>query len=317
MLMYAFVEQGSMHRFMHHHAQDCAVSHRRGSVGGVAVSDGAGSKPLSADGAHIVAHDVIRHMVDHFDTLFQMDSEAVSCRLARLVLQRLRLRADALHAPIDHFASTLLAVCADARSKRFIAVHLGDGIIAARGEDGRVMPLSLPERGEGVSTFLTSCLALQPERLRVMRGTGLSGFMLMSDGAENSLYCAQGRTLSPSISGFFDALASCPMAFDAAFSQTVRTIIRPVDDFSACLLSLDPLSSPRLLSSSAYRPVDPTARRVAKAAIRYAASRDTGASPVQAARHAGWRKQDMPRRLAQMARIGVEPVFSKNLSENA
>ena len=85
MLMYAFVEQGSMHRFMHHHAQDYAVSHRRGSVGGVAVSDGAGSKPLSADGAHIVAHDVIRHMVDHFDTLFQMGNEAVSRRLARLI----------------------------------------------------------------------------------------------------------------------------------------------------------------------------------------------------------------------------------------
>lgn len=314
MLMYTLAMQGGLHRFVHRPSQDFTASHRRGSVAGVALSDGAGSLPHSGEGAQATAGAVIIHMVNYFDALWEMSSEAVSRRLAHLILCRLTQCAEAMHASVADFGSTLLAVCADARSGRYIAVHLGDGVIMARDHTGQVNALSLPQRGErAASTFLTPHLAICPEYLRVQRGSGLKGFMLTSDGAENSLYCQQGRVVSPSISSLFDELAACPMAFDASFQHAVHTDIRPVDDFSVCMLSLEPLSSMRLLSRSDGNSSNATSRRITRSALRYAAARDAGATPCLAARHAGWRKQDMPHRMAMMASIGVEPkkVFSK------
>lgn len=80
---------------------------------------------------------------------------------------------------------------------RYIAGHLGDGVIGRlSGEEAHVV--SGPERGEFANEtyFLTGASALK--HLRVTKGPlgDVTGFILMSDGAAESLYDKRKQTLA-------------------------------------------------------------------------------------------------------------------------
>ena len=105
------------------------------------------------------------------------------------------------------YASTLLAVAV--KKNRYIALHLGDGVIGCRYEQEQgdseigVRVLSVPENGEHANetVFFTSLGAQEHLRMYAgqLKGTNevIDGFILMSDGPESALYRKTDSSLAP------------------------------------------------------------------------------------------------------------------------
>ena len=165
----------------------------------IALSDGAGSARLSLYGADAAVCSVGSLLAEEFRAFIgNSNGVAVKQHILNTVLAALRAKADELGCEMHDLAATLLAVAAD--DENFLAVHIGDGVIGCYGLDG-LKTLSAPDNGEfaNATTFVTSRDALQ--RMRIYKGSAarLSGFVLMSDGTEQSLYHKRNRVLAPAV----------------------------------------------------------------------------------------------------------------------
>lgn len=158
----------------------------------IALADGAGSRPKSEHGAEAVVREVLRVLSAEFDDFYLRCCTAPS-DLGKLLHQKLvaaLCNEAARHTcEIDALASTLLFVAH--KGNRFIAGHIGDGVIAKVDETGTPTTLSFPVNGEYANTtvFVTDVKAA--EQIRLYCGEtnpNFLGFVVMSDGCAESLY---------------------------------------------------------------------------------------------------------------------------------
>lgn len=238
----------------------------------VALADGAGSAKFSHYGADVVVRHAATWVVENFDRLFRATNnakrlraqfvEALQANLSRVAQrglpvsasdrERLQLPTKSKQALVPcstrDLASTLLLVAV--RDDRYIAVHLGDGVVGIeiRGAKGqpRTRVLGAPDNGEHANEthFVTSPGA--PERLRMYRGQvrtakhELSGFILMSDGPEAVLYHKQTHTLAPACAKLLQGCRDLPASdMQPQLTVTLREVIasRTHDDCSIALLA--------------------------------------------------------------------------------
>jgi serine/threonine protein phosphatase PrpC len=92
-------------------------------------------------------------------------------------------------------SSTLLFIAI--KNDKFIIGHIGDGVIGMLDNNNEIKVISKPENGEfSNATFFTTSTNY-PDRLRILKGTlkNAVGFILMSDGPEESLYNKQDNSL--------------------------------------------------------------------------------------------------------------------------
>lgn len=312
MIHFALTEAGAIHRLQGVSCQDHAAFFRKGSVGAIASCDGAGSLSHPDEGAKAVSQLIVRWLAEHFDRLYEMHETILRNQLMEVLVAELNNVAQHLHEPPDELGSTLMAVCADQRDGRYMTVHIGDGVIAAiDGQHSNLTVLSAPERGaceEGNATYLTSCIGQCPEHIRIKKGTAgqIKQFMLLSDGAENSLYCDNGMTLSPSLKEFFSLLLSEGQeVFAQLLTSTIRKVIKPMDDFSINMLCCVPVSS---LRAAGYDPCRDNlrARRIAKMLLKYGRARDENYSVANAVRKVGWHTREKQQHLLQAIHLGLE-----------
>ena len=175
----------------------------RGGWSVAALSDGAGSKPLSSEGAKIATRTVCSLLPE---LLSESGNIADSLRTLPF---RVRLAIALRYFPafdlvdIGDFAGTLLFAALHGESGEWIVGHLGDGVAACVDGKNRPFPLSHPDNGEyaNVTYFYTDADA--SERLRLYRVTGIRGVALMSDGTARSLYRAKDGAVSPALSRLF------------------------------------------------------------------------------------------------------------------
>jgi hypothetical protein len=174
--------------------QDHAAALSACDVVCIALADGAGSRVHSGYGAEIVVNETVAFVCNHFEDLFH---DLVVAR--RLILDRLidalRQGIQGRELPILDLASTLLFVAQ--KDDRYIAGHIGDGVIAGVGMQG-VETLSHPDNGEFANSTFFVTDETASEHFRLYKGIGWwSGFVLMSDGVAESLY--QKATGKPAI----------------------------------------------------------------------------------------------------------------------
>lgn len=179
--------------------QDAVRCQSLGAVHTIVLADGAGSARLSRYGAEAVVHSVGQLLAEKFHVFIDSsDGVAVKQHILDAVLAELREEAELRACEMHDLAATLLAVAAD--NENFLAVHIGDGVIGCYGTDG-LKTLSVPDNGEfaNATTFVTSRDALQ--RMRIYKGSivRIAGFILMSDGTEQSLYHKRERTIVPAV----------------------------------------------------------------------------------------------------------------------
>jgi len=167
------------------------------------VSDGAGSARLSQHGSAAVVETLVGLAADLEIPLSDQAGAEVAERIAKHCLARLDETAEELGCEIRDLAATLSFVLV--RGETVLAGCLGDGIVAAIGPSGSEVLVG-PARGEHANQteFITSRGAARRLRLRWGPLGRRDGFMVMSDGAAESLFerstarlaSAVGRVLS-------------------------------------------------------------------------------------------------------------------------
>ncbi len=237
-----------------------------------ALADGAGSASLSHYGAELLIEAASELAAREFDRIFKATNNLGTIRLEIVgqlqsvlseaatagldVTDSDRLRLDfpprdtslRLSCEVRDLASTLLLVAV--KDERFVALHLGDGVLGTEvvlpsgRKAGR--PLGRPDNGEfaNETVFITSRSAAGA--LRIYRGRlenkarTISGFILMSDGPEASLYQRRTRTLAPACSKLLEACRSLPSdVMQEQLEATLKDVIVPRthDDCSLVLLA--------------------------------------------------------------------------------
>ena len=236
--------------------QDNVAAACRDGVHAIALSDGGGSRKFSQVGSEFSTKAVTALLTEKFDDFYaRMERITQGGREAESLLLALRLEIldavlNALRAQVTAERSLLDFGCtlqfAAVKDGRYIAGHVGDGVMAAlyqRGLARRVEVLSHPENGEGpnVTFFVTDHNA--KDHLRLVHGEchQLEGILMMSDGPEELLYSVAGG-MHQNTQKLFDNFAGVG---EAQYKDNLerflsRTVARhSFDDLSLNLLYLE------------------------------------------------------------------------------
>lgn len=170
----------------------------------IALADGAGSASMSHFGAEFVTRKICELLTQQFDIYFNEDDGATIKRvIVGILMEGLEKLSEELNCEIKDLASTLLV--AAVYDGKYIILHIGDGVIGYVKND-ELKIASHPENGEFVNTtvFVTSKDALPTMKMMKGQLNGITGFALMSDGTEASLYNKREKSLAPALKKIMD-----------------------------------------------------------------------------------------------------------------
>lgn len=260
--------QGVDHIHANVPCQDNVASATGHGVHAIALSDGGGSRKFSHVGSEYATRAAAELMVKKFDEYYCcMEEVAAGGPKAEKAGLRLRLEIletvlAAMRTQVNEERTLYDLGCtlqfAAVKDGRYLAGHVGDGVIAALYQKGlarRVEVLSHPENGEGpnVTFFITDHNA--EEHLRLSHGEcrHLEGILMMSDGPEEVLYSAAGG-MHPNTLKLFDNFVGLRNAeYTAALRNFLSANIskHSFDDLSLNVLYLETAEWSKL--SPAYR----------------------------------------------------------------
>lgn len=182
----------------------------RSGVQAICLADGAGSALHSELGAQAVVDEGCAVLVEQFEHLMaSVDGGQVKIELLERLLAKVSTLAERHGRDIHDFASTFLGVAVS--GDRFLGAHIGDGVIGYL-KNGELHVISAPDNSEfaNQTTFVTSQGAAAS--MRLFRGSlqGVTGFILMSDGAGESLFNARTRQLAAACAKIIEAVGAAP-----------------------------------------------------------------------------------------------------------
>lgn len=191
--------QGRGHAKNNIPCQDKVAKLEANGVHVIVLADGAGSAKFSHFGAERVVNSVAGFIVEKFFYLIaQEDGRNVTNELLNFVLNQLENESSLRNCTIKDLASTLLIAAVS--EENFFLAHLGDGVIGYLNDKG-LKTVSTPDNGEfsNETFFVTSSNAVA--HMRIYKGDlkNICGFVLMSDGTEQSLYDKRNKILAPAI----------------------------------------------------------------------------------------------------------------------
>ena len=163
----------------------------------IVLADGAGSARLSHFGAAAVVERVAELLCWEFESFYEAPAPAdVTNTILDALHVRLHEVAKTHECELTDLASTLLFAASN--GGRYILGQLGDGCRAFTRE-GELKLVAKPEKGEfaNQTCFITS--AHSERYFRLFKGDlgSIDGFVLMSDGAAESLYQRNTDTVAP------------------------------------------------------------------------------------------------------------------------
>ena len=242
--------QGRGHKKKDLPCQDKVTRRLKDDVSVIALADGAGSEELSHFGAECVVNCVADFVAENFSKLIaETDGRNVTKKILEILLDALNVEAQRLECNLKNLSSTLLVAAVN--EENFFLAHLGDGVIGYINESG-LKTVSTPDNGEfsNETVFVTSPNAASHLRIYKGRLKNISGFILMSDGAEQSLYHKRTKTLAPAVKRLMHR--TCLVANEILTPQLEEALNSVVientfDDCSVAILSktsaqLPPLS---------------------------------------------------------------------------
>lgn len=243
MALFELAMQGRAHVSGNVPCQDKTAVLERGGVRCIVLADGAGSACLSHFGARAVVDAVADLLCDQF-LAFHVSPTTEDVK--RSILESVR---EALHVTArEHgclpgdLASTLLF--AAVKDGSYIAGQLGDGSLVLW-RNGELKLAGIPDRGEFANQTWFTTSAHAETHLHLYKGalSGITGFILMSDGAAESLYSRSTREPAPVIKNILTA-AYCKESSRLEQELTgffqKHILQRTTDDCSiACMATFD------------------------------------------------------------------------------
>jgi hypothetical protein len=198
---------GKDHKDRSKPCQDRIAYLKKGGVHVLALADGAGSKPRSEAGAEESTLAVCEILANEFDNYFVLSETGLKSKEEH-DLDLLKIKKDIAervqgaikkrltpNETLSDLACTLLFFAL--KGEKFIAGHIGDGVIGAllnEGGSSALRVISAPENGgaPNITFFVTAADAEKHLRLTTGEIKDLKGVVLMSDGVEEVLYSPQG-----------------------------------------------------------------------------------------------------------------------------
>ena len=222
--------------------QDKTLCFEHNGIHIISLSDGAGSARLSHLGAQCVVETISELISENFDELYYCtDGLRVKKHIVTEINHAIDQRAHEMMCDSDELAATLLFVAVS--EDRFILGHIGDGVIGyMSGLDPKVaFP---PSNGEfaNETVFVTSNNAINAFNLARGELGDIIGFVVMSDGTENSFYHKPSGTLSKTIRKLISkAYLIEGEKMESQLITTFENVIRQKtrDDCSIAILSRD------------------------------------------------------------------------------
>ena len=206
----------------------------------ISLADGAGSALKPEVGAGIATKQVNKTLTQEFDYIFASEANHASHKITHAIRTAFGIYAKKYGCSLKDLATTLLFACV--KDDRFIAGHIGDGILACL-RNGELIVLSPPENGEFVNEtfFITS--SSYKTKFRLFKGNldKIEGFVLMTDGTCESLFDKKEKQIAPIVLTLFDWLDNYPMhEVDSALKANFENLIKrkTTDDCSIGLLKL-------------------------------------------------------------------------------
>ncbi|MBO8416579.1 MAG: protein phosphatase 2C domain-containing protein [Proteobacteria bacterium] len=246
--------QGRAHQKSGIPCQDKCLYKRQGRLTVLCAADGAGSAPLSHEGAQTAVESAADLVLQHFKDITADPKQGAQLVLTE-VKKALQARSAELHCALSSLACTLLIAAADGR--HFLLWQLGDGICALlrRG----VLELALhPYNGEFVNetVFTTSENAAMLLQWRCGQCDGVQGMVLLTDGAAHSLYQKASGRFAPALLKALRLLMLYPCAqVSSVLAQALlpQVAAKTADDCSAALMCT---LSPQLIKFQDLSPAE-------------------------------------------------------------
>ncbi|UOE43381.1 PP2C family serine/threonine-protein phosphatase [Agromyces larvae] len=199
----------------------------RGGVQVLCLADGAGSAAHSELGAQAVVDEGCAALVERFDEFASRDDGVkVKLELLDRLVSKVTNVADRHGLEVRDLASTFL--CLAISGDRFLGAHIGDGVVGYL-KDQSLKVISAPDNSEfaNQTTFVTSGQAA--ESMRLFRGslTGVTGFILMSDGTSDSLFDTRTGQLAGACAKLISAVGTAParQSKNSEYRKRLRRIV--------------------------------------------------------------------------------------------
>lgn len=206
----------------------------------IALSDGAGSAKLSHLGASCVVNNITNILCESFDDFFYCDNaQNVRQTILSKILYEICDLSKHNYCSVSDLAATLLAVAI--KNNNFIIIHIGDGVIGYL-SDNTLKVASAPYNSEyaNETCFVTSKNAINHMNMIKGKLKDISGFVIMSDGTEQSLYNKKDNILNNTIVKLLQRnilinSEAMNLQLKKAFSAVITK--KTMDDCSIALLS--------------------------------------------------------------------------------
>ena len=172
----------------------------------VSLADGAGSSAQSEIGSDVCTKHIADLLLLNFNKIYRKEKLDIANELVNSLKEALNNKANELKISIQDLSTTLLFVAI--KNNKYIAGHIGDGLIGSFHNDGAKV-FSSPENGEhGNETFFIS-QNNATDHFRIYKGNlkSIKGFILMSDGSYDNLYDKKTNTLTEANNKFFSWVA--------------------------------------------------------------------------------------------------------------
>jgi hypothetical protein len=237
--MVACAVTGRIHISENLPCQDKTYSVCKNGVNIIALADGSGSARLSHFGAEVATFKICDILTSCFDKLFNGNENDIKKQILSELLNSLSKKAEELKCELEELASTLMVV--GVKDDRFILFHVGDGIVGYT-KDRKIGVLSTPKNGEFINEtiFLSSKNTLEQMKFRRDVLNGIDGFLLLSDGAGNSLYHKKEKRLASVLLNIVNALRYIdPECIEAGLIESFERVITTTtnDDCSIAIMS--------------------------------------------------------------------------------
>lgn len=207
----------------------------------IALADGAGSAKMARIGATVAVNSALNFVTRHFDSLASINYASQGANLiASTVFEALQRKASMLQVDINDLATTLLIAATNGKS--ILIGQIGDGRIGVKDKNTGEWHLALDsQKGEFANQtyFVTSKDRLIKFQLTRLQAEDLSACVLMSDGAEESLFNKSTKCFAPAMNTLLQWLQKnnsrdVEIAYARALSETIR--VKTLDDVSICLM---------------------------------------------------------------------------------